>query len=128
MKIEAFDKYKERPNFIDQLMKFARSVSNRPCDKCKQPVPTSNSALVFEFINSLGTNWTIMFAENRHLEPVSDHNNVIVCEGSPSRWQKIKGIPDSRPEYKINKLNTEDQAIADAIWQIMQELGNKELK
>lgn len=127
MKLEELTEYKRENTFIEQLIKFANAVSTRPCDKCRQSVPTSNSALVFQFINSLGIDWTLAMAQNRHLEPVTDSGGRVICEGSPSRWKLVSELSDSRPQY-ASKPSEEDKCIANEIWQIMQALSNKELK
>lgn len=96
------------------------------CDKCKLPVPLNNNALVFDYINSVATDWTLVAMGNsRHLEPVADGSGMLVCKGSPSRWQHIHGVKDQRPEYDDGKF---PDPVAVAIWNFMQTLDNKEIK
>lgn len=88
-----------------------------PCDKCQEQVPLRNNAGVFDFINKQG-DWTQFFNGSRHLEPVVDEQGIVICEGSPSRWAMIGGLPDEREEYKDNKSDP----MAQAIWGLMQKL------
>ena len=115
-------------DFIRELHKFAASVASQPCDKCGLPVPAQNSAIIFAYINSLGTDWTLHFAGNRHLQPVADADGVVICEGSPSRWQYVTGVRDSRPEYARPDKDDESSESGYKIWEIMQTLANQELK
>ncbi|MBI5356396.1 hypothetical protein HZB78_02170 [Candidatus Collierbacteria bacterium] len=89
------------------------------------PVPANNNARVFEFINSVGTDWTLAIASNRHIESVADEHKMVICEVSPSRWQKIHGIADTRPEYA---KDAGSDSMAVTIWNLMQTLGSQELE
>jgi hypothetical protein len=113
--------------FLEQVRNFARTVDGKPCNKCKLSVPIPNSVLVFDYINSGATDWTLLpaLSVNRHLEPVADEQGVVICDGSPSRWQCILGVKDERPEYTTND---DQNPTALAIWELMKMLGSPELK
>lgn len=111
---------------LERIRNFAESKRGLSCDKCNLPVSPGNNASVFDFINSVGTDWVLAaVGDSRHLEPVSGEGGILVCEGSPSRWQHIHGIKDERPEYDEGEF---PDPIAIAIWNLMQTLGNKEIK
>jgi hypothetical protein len=68
------------------------------CDKCGTEVPMNNDATVIEshvFDNPM----IILMNQSRHFLPVFE-NQVMVCEGSPSRAQYIEEQPrDTRSDY-----------------------------
>ena len=69
------------------------------CDKCGQPVPKNNSLVAFEIC--LDDFAAVGAKRDRHFLPIIVDGKVI-CEGSPSRAQYIKGQPrDTRGfEYR----------------------------
>lgn len=87
--------------------------SHMLCDKCGQPVPNSNDAVLFDY--ALSGNMGLMFAQARHLLPTED------CEGSPSRAQYLPGQKrDERSEYPFDPDMQERACLA---WAKMQELA-----
>lgn len=109
---------------IEDLRNYANHTKQwGNCDKCNLPVPSHNNVAVFEFINSLG-HWLNGFNLNRHIEPITNESGVVICEGSPSRWQDIAGVPDSRPEYQRQGDRPQE---AMAIWTLMQTLKDLQL-
>ncbi|KND49480.1 MAG: hypothetical protein AB203_00140 [Parcubacteria bacterium C7867-008] len=68
------------------------------CDKCGDLVPFENNAVLVDMeIN--GVDIGHLFAQGRHLMPVYE-DGVMICPGSPSRAQYIKGQPrDTRGSY-----------------------------
>jgi hypothetical protein len=71
------------------------------CDKCGGNVPRDNDARLLErVIYSVNSEFYVLLVRaTRHLLPVIE-NGVVVCKGSPSRAQYIKGQPrDPRAEY-----------------------------
>ncbi|MBI5465131.1 hypothetical protein HY946_00795 [Candidatus Gottesmanbacteria bacterium] len=83
-------------------------------------MPLSNNAGVFEYINHL-RHWTQLLNRTRHLQPVTNEQGLVICEGSPSRWQSISGLPDERLEYQKPAGEARDP-MAEAIWEFMQQL------
>lgn len=66
------------------------------CDKCGIDVHPANNVVQLNVI--LGRSSGLVFS--RHLMPHRDENGALVCEGSPSRAQFLRGQPrDPRPEY-----------------------------
>lgn len=111
---------------LEKIRDFAQSQKGKNCDKCGLPVTLRNNALVFSFINSAGTDWVLAATGViRHLEPVAGDGGILICEGSPSRWQHIHGIKDKRQGYDDGKF---PDPMAIAIWDFMQTLDSKELK
>ncbi len=89
----------ERKDGLDlQAMKIKIENSRRqlgPCDKCGGSVPFGNDAFVLDLLMGTLPREPFHYPINsRHLEPVIDENNVVVCEGSPSRWQDISSLVD----------------------------------
>lgn len=111
---------------LERIRNFAESKRGTSCDKCSLPVPPGNNALVFDFINSVGTDWILAATGvSRHLEPVAGDGGILICEGSSSRWQHIHGIKDQRQEYDNGKF---PDPTAVAIWNLMQTLDSKKFE
>lgn len=111
--------------FQQRLRVFAQGSGKLPhCDKCDGLVPPQNNAAVFEFINTFG-HVAIYVAVNRHIQPVVGKHNEVTCEGSPSRWRAISGLPDPRPEYQSVQ---ENDPVAIQIWNFMQTFGTPEIE
>lgn len=102
--------------YLKELHKFAEGTLKIKCDKCSGPVVPENSVSIWDYLLTSG-HWINYFNSNRHMEPVTDKHGVVICEGSPSRWQKIAGIPDSRPEYR-DESGPNDICVA--AWELMQ--------
>lgn len=109
--------------FLKGLLGYIERIKQYgPCDKCGRPVPPNNNVAVFEYLNT-GGHWSNELNLNRHVEPVVDGSGVVICEGSPSRWQDISGMPDLRVEYRSGKG---PNAVAQDMWQFMQTLHERQ--
>jgi hypothetical protein len=106
----------QQEQFRKELHSFADSIANTLCDKCNMPVKPQNSVAIFEWINTMGHFINYFNYGNRHLEPESDEDGIVTCEGSPSRFQLINSLPDPRPEW--HSEGQDEYALA--IWQLMQ--------
>lgn len=99
--------------FVEVLWK-----EHSTCDKCHEPVEPQNSAVLFDFIVSgMSMEFAAFVAANRHLESIVGADGIVMCEGSPSRWQGISGI-DIR---NIGAEQGDPNEYSQAIWQIMQQ-------
>lgn len=85
---------------------------------------TKNNVAIFEFLNKIG-HWANLLNYNRHVQPVTGEHGVVICEGSPSRWKAISGLPDPRPEYQSVQ---ENGPVAIQIWNFMQTFGTPEIE
>jgi hypothetical protein len=65
------------------------------CDKCGEPVPDSNDAIMLEMVMS--PSLTLVSAPPRHLLPTDK------CEGSPSRAQYLEGQPRDTRGYEYDE-------------------------
>ena len=66
------------------------------CDKCGLEVPIRNDVSYLRFILTGNPNHLLMLS--RHLLPVVE-NDVVICEGSPSLAQYLKGQPRDTRGY-----------------------------
>jgi hypothetical protein len=71
------------------------------CDKCNHEVPSNNDATILDFYIS-GSEFSILGYQSRHLLPVIDSQGEVICEGSPSRAQYLKGQPRDKRGYKYD--------------------------
>jgi hypothetical protein len=69
------------------------------CDKCGREVPKNNDAVELDLLLDVSP---LLYINNnpsaRHLLPVKEKGKVV-CEGSPSRAQYIKGQPRDTRGY-----------------------------
>lgn len=115
-----FEKYSDP----DKILSLKGDIERRrrklgPCDKCSGDVPFGNDAVTFDSI--MGTiPWHPLYSPNnkRHLRPVVDSSGVVICEGSPSRWQVISSTEDT----KGFNLDEERSKIAKEVFSIMSKM------